>query len=122
MTGFLCTLPLIARLLACSAPELLAVGYVEGEYVNLAPVTAATLTRVGPRQGERVTTGQIVAEQERADAEIALAEAEAARDQAEAELANLREGSRPEEIAVLLVGEAEFPERLLNQSHREVAP
>ncbi len=100
MTGFLCTLPLIARLLACAAPELLAVGYVEGEYVNLAPVTAATLTRVGPRQGERVTTGQIVAEQERADAEIALAEAEAARDQAEAELANLREGSRPEEIAV----------------------
>ena len=42
----------------------------------------------------------MVARQERADAEIALAEAEAARDQAAAELANLREGSRPEEIRV----------------------
>ena len=100
MTGFLCALPLIARLAACAAPDVLAVGYVEGEYVNLAPVTAATLVEVGPRQGDRVTAGQVVARQERADAEIALAEAEAARDQAEAELANLREGSRPEEIAV----------------------
>ena len=52
------------------------------------------------RQGDRVTAGQVVARQERTDAEIALAEAEAARDQAAAELANLREGSRPEEIAV----------------------
>lgn len=100
MTGFLCALPLIARLAACAAPEVLAVGYVEGEYVNLAPVTAATLVEVGPRQGDRVAAGQVVARQERADAEIALAEAEAARDQAAAELANLREGSRPEEIAV----------------------
>ena len=47
-----------------------------------------------------MTAGHVVARQERADAEIALAEAEAARDRAEAELANLREGSRPEEIAV----------------------
>lgn len=100
MIGLLCALPLIARLAACAAPDVLAVGYVEGEYVNLAPVTSATLTEVGPRQGDRVTQGEVVARQERADAEIALAEAEAARDQAEAELANLREGSRPEEIAV----------------------
>jgi HlyD family secretion protein len=100
VTGFLCALPLIARLAACAAPEVLAVGYVEGEYVNLAPVTAATLVEVGPRQGDRVAAGEVVARQERADAEIALAEAEAARDQAAAELANLREGSRPEEIAV----------------------
>ncbi len=42
MTGFLCALPLIGRLVGCAvAPEVLAVGYVEGEYVNLAPVTAA---------------------------------------------------------------------------------
>ncbi|HET9070027.1 MAG TPA: HlyD family efflux transporter periplasmic adaptor subunit, partial [Amaricoccus sp.] len=100
MIGFLCALPLVARLAMCAAPQVLAVGYVEGEYVNLAPVTAATLTEVIPRQGERVTAGEVVARQERADAEIALAEAEAARGRAEAELANLREGSRPEEIAV----------------------
>jgi HlyD family secretion protein len=100
MTGFLCALPLVARLLACSAPEVLAVGYVEGDYVHLAPVSTAELVEVAVRMGDRVAIGQVVARQERTDAEIALAEAEAARGQAEAELANLREGSRPEEIAV----------------------
>jgi HlyD family secretion protein len=101
VTGFLCALPVVAWLLSCAAPDVLAVGYVEGEYVNLAPVTTAELTEVAVRQGDRVTAGMVVARQERADAEIALAEAEAARGQAEAELADLREGSRPEEIRVI---------------------
>jgi HlyD family secretion protein len=100
VTALLCALPLIARLSACAASDVLAVGYVEGEYVNLAPVSTARLTEVVPSQGDRVGKGDIVARQERTDAEIALAEAEAARDQAAAELANLREGSRPEEIRV----------------------
>ncbi|MFO1140965.1 MAG: HlyD family efflux transporter periplasmic adaptor subunit [Amaricoccus sp.] len=100
MTGFLCALPLVARLLACPATDVLAVGYVEGDYVNLAPVTSAELSEVRVRMGDRVEAGVIVARQERTDAEIALAQAQAARDQAEAELANLREGSRPEEIRV----------------------
>jgi HlyD family secretion protein len=100
MTGFLCSLPLIAGLLACPAPGVLAVGYVEGDYVNLAPVTSAELSEVRVRMGDRVEAGVIVARQERTDAEIALAQAQAARGQAEAELANLREGSRPEEIRV----------------------
>ena len=100
MSGFLCALPLIARLASCAAPDVLAVGYVEGDYVNLAPVTSAELTEVAVRQGDQVATGEIVARQERTDAEIALAQAEAARGQAAADLANLREGSRPEEIAV----------------------
>jgi HlyD family secretion protein len=100
MTGLLCALPLVAGLLGCPASDVLAVGYVEGDYVMLAPVSTAELTEVAVRQGDRVTAGQLVARQERTDAEIALAEAEAARAEAEAELANLREGSRPEEIAV----------------------
>jgi HlyD family secretion protein len=100
MMALLCALPLVARLAACAAPDVLAVGYVEGEYVELAPVTAAELVEVAVRMGDRVTTGRLVARQERTDAEIALAEAKAARDQAAAELANLQEGSRPEEIRV----------------------
>ena len=101
MNALLCALPLVARLLACGAPDVLAAGYVEGEYVYLAPVTAAELSEVRVRMGDRVEAGVIVARQDRTDAEIALAEARAARDQAEAELANLREGSRPEEIRVV---------------------
>ena len=82
MTGFLCALPLVAGLLGCPAPDVLAVGYVEGDYVRLAPVSAAELVEVAVRQGDRVEAGQVVARQERTDAEIALAEAEAARQQA----------------------------------------
>lgn len=100
MTDFLCSLNIIASLLGCPPSDVLAVGYVEGEYVRLAPVSTAELVEVSVRQGDRVAIGQTVARQERTDAEIALAEAQAARQQAEAELANLREGSRPEEIAV----------------------
>jgi HlyD family secretion protein len=100
MTGFLCALPLVARLLSCAAGAPLAVGYVEGEYVRLAPVSAAELVEVAVRIGDRVEPGAVVARQEESDAAIALAEAEAAREEAAAELANLREGSRPEEIAV----------------------
>ena len=100
MTGFLCSLPLLAGLLGCPQAAVLAVGYVEGEYVHLAPVSTAELLEVAVRQGDRVEPGQVIARQERTNAEIALAKAEAAQKQAEAELANLLEGSRPEEIAV----------------------
>ncbi len=98
--SFLCSLPLVARLLACPVPDTLATGYVEGDFVHLAPVTTAELTAVAVRQGDRVTTGQVVARQERTDAEIALAQARAAKAAAAADLANLRTGNRPEEIRV----------------------
>ena len=101
MSGFLCAIPVLASLLSgCADDGALAVGYVEGDYVNIAPVTAAELVTVDVAKGDAVIPGQLLARQDRADAEIALAEATAARDQAAAELANLREGSRPEEIAV----------------------
>lgn len=100
MTGILCALPLAASIMGGCAEPPLAVGYVEGEYVNIAPVATAELIEVAARKGDRVAAGDLLARQERADAENALAEAEAARDQAAADLADLREGSRPEEIAV----------------------
>lgn len=99
--SFVCALPLIASLLGgCGAPEPLAVGYVEGEYVLLAPTEVAQLREVSVRAGERVEAGQTLAVLEKRDAELAVAEARAALAQAEAELANLQKGKRPEEIAV----------------------
>lgn len=100
--SFLCTLPVIAALVpGCAPPAPLAVGYVEGEYVLLAPNDIADVLTVGVRRGERVAAGQVVAELESEDARIAVAQASAALDQAKAQLADLKLGKRPEEIAVI---------------------
>lgn len=100
--SFFCAVPLIASMLsACGPPAPLAVGYVEGEYVLLAPSETAQVLSVNVRRGERVEAGEPVAEMEKRDAEIAVDQAEASLAQAEAELANLQQGKRPEEIDVL---------------------
>ncbi|RWM32469.1 HlyD family efflux transporter periplasmic adaptor subunit [Mesorhizobium sp.] len=100
--SFLCSLPLAAQLFGACAPAApLAVGYVEGEYVLLAPIEVAQVTTVGVRRGDRVTPGMPVATLENADAEIAVVQAEAALAQAQAQLADLQVGKRPDEIAVL---------------------
>jgi HlyD family secretion protein len=101
MTGLLCALPLIAGLFASCAPAPLATGYVEGEYVLVAPAAAARVEALAVRRGDRVAAGARLVVQERRDAEIALAEAEAALAQAESERANLLEGKRAEEIEVI---------------------
>lgn len=99
---FLCSLPLIAALFADCAPlPPFATGYVEGEYVLIAPVATAQINQVRVGRGDRVEAGTILVEMERRDAEIALAEATAALAGAESRLANLREGRRPEEIRVI---------------------
>jgi HlyD family secretion protein len=57
--SFLCTLPLISSLLTTCLPPLpLASGYVEGEYVLMAPVETAQIDQVTVRRGDRITAGQ----------------------------------------------------------------
>lgn len=100
--SLLCALPLAASLFAaCAEPAPLAVGYVEGEYVLLAPIETAQLLSLDVRRGDRVESGQRLAALESEDAGLAVSEAEASLLQAEAQLADLRLGKRPEEIAVL---------------------
>ncbi len=100
--SILCSIPFATAMLAsCGAPPPLAVGYVEGEFVLLAPIEVAEVETVLVRRGDRVTLGASMATLENGDAKIAAAQAEAALAQAEAQLANLRLGKRPEEIAVL---------------------
>jgi HlyD family secretion protein len=101
MSGFLCSLPLIADLLAGCARPPLATGYVEGEFVLVAPVATARIEDLAVKRGDRVVTGEVLAVQERRDAEIALAEAEAALARARSERADLLEGRRSEEIEVI---------------------
>jgi HlyD family secretion protein len=100
--SFLCAIPVVASLVsACAAPAPLAVGYVEGEYVLLAPTETAQVLSVKVRRGDRVEAGEAVAVMERRDAEIAVDQAAAALAQAKAQLADLQQGKRPEEIDVL---------------------
>ncbi len=100
--SFLCAIPVIASLFnACAPAAPLAVGYVEGEFVLLAPTETAQVREVEVHRGDRVAEGDTVAVLEKTDAEIAVAQSEAALAQAQAQLADLKEGKRPEEIAVL---------------------
>ncbi|MFO1139339.1 MAG: HlyD family efflux transporter periplasmic adaptor subunit [Paracoccus sp. (in: a-proteobacteria)] len=102
MMGFICAVPLVSSLFtACAAPPPFATGYVEGEYVLIAPIAATQVLDLPVGRGDRVTAGQVVAQMETQDARIALAEAEAGLAKAQNELANLQEGRRPEEISVL---------------------
>jgi len=100
--SWLCALPLVADLFTgCGAPAPVAVGYVEGDYVLVAPIDAASIVRVPVRRGQRVAKGELLAELVADDATIAVAQAEAAVATARAQLNDLKSGKRPEEIAVL---------------------
>ncbi|TPK69676.1 HlyD family efflux transporter periplasmic adaptor subunit [Mesorhizobium sp. B2-4-15] len=100
--SLLCSLPLAAQLFGACAPTApLAVGYVEGDYVLLAPIEVAQVEAVAVKRGDRVTPGTTVVTLESADAKIAVAQAEASLAQAQAQLADLQVGKRPEEIAAL---------------------
>lgn len=98
---FLCVIPLLSGLLGGCAPVPLATGYVEGEYVLLAPVEAGRIDRLLKKRGDRIARNEILVRMEASASQIALRQAEAALDQAEAELENLMEGKRPEEIAAI---------------------
>ncbi len=100
--SFLCSLPLAASLFsACTPAAPFAVGYVEGDYVLLAPTEVAQVETVTVRRGDRVESGKPLVTLENDDAVIAVARAEAALAQAQAQLADLQVGKRPEEIDVL---------------------
>lgn len=102
MNGFLCAIPIVGALMADCAPPPLAVGYVEGEYVLIAPIDTAQIVSVEVARGARVAAGESLATLERRDAEIAVAEARAALAQADSNLADLRQGKRPEEIDMIV--------------------
>ena len=75
MSALLCAVPLISTLLtACAAPGPLAVGYVEGEYVLVAPIEAAQIVSIDVRRGDRVEAGQPLAHLDTSDTDIAIAE------------------------------------------------
>ncbi len=102
LNGLICAIPIISGLLGACGPEKpLATGYVEGEYVLLAPIDVARVEVLSVQRGERVSAGGTVATLESEDAQYAVSQAKATLSQAKAQLANLQEGRRPEEIDVI---------------------
>jgi len=75
-----------------------ATGYVEATEVRVAPEVGGRLVDVKVAEGDRVNAGDVLARIDTADTDLALRRASAERDQAEAQLALLRAGSREEDI------------------------
>lgn len=129
----ICSIPLLSALFtACAPPPPLAVGYVEGEYVLVAPIETARIDTLLVDRGDRIQTGTLLVGLEKRDAEIQVAQAAATLARMESELADLRRGARPEEIAVVEAAVAsasvELDEakrelaRILGLFERDVAP
>ena len=98
----ICSIGLVASWLPFCAPANAAVvGYVEGEYVEIAPIDVARIVSLSVRRGDWVKAGDPIGAVEATDAEIAVRSAEGQLAQAKAELANILYGRRPEEIAAI---------------------
>jgi len=73
-------------------------GYVEATEVRVAGEVGGRLLEVKIAEGDRVAAGDVVARLDTSDVELAIRRAQAERAQAQAQLALLRAGSRPEDI------------------------
>lgn len=101
LTLMLCSIAFIASVLPfCGPEESWAVGYIEGDYVLVAPVETARIENLAVDRGQRVEEGTTLATMERREIEILVAQSEAAVARARAELSDLRQGARAAEIAV----------------------
>lgn len=102
MLQSLCALHFIASLFtACQPVQARVAGYVEGEYVLIAPLDIAQIIDLRVQRGDKVASGTILAVLEQADATNTALQAEAALAISEAQLSDLLRGKRPAEIAVI---------------------
>ncbi len=74
-------------------------GYAEGEYVRLGAPAAGWLESVPVRRGDRIAAGDLLFSLEDGRQRAMVGEAEAQLERAKSNLADLRLGKRPEEIA-----------------------
>ena len=107
---------LAAALAACGpAPEPVMGGYAEADLVYIAPTSAGLLLTVGVKRGDQVKRGQPLFVLD-SDAEaLSSGAAQARRERAEAQAADLRKGKRPDELRALeqqQIGRASCRERV----------
>ena len=97
-----CFLPLLL-LAACGGDPATPTfqGYVEGDFVDVAPEVGGRIVELAVKRGDDVAAGDLLFTIDDAEAKAAVAQAEAEMARAEAQLANLQQGQRPPEIAVI---------------------
>lgn len=76
-------------------------GYVEGDFVDVAPEVGGRIVELAARRGSMIAAGDLLFRIDATEAEGAVDQAEAEKARAEAQLANLLGGKRPPEIAVI---------------------
>lgn len=89
-------------------------GNVDVRQADFSFKVAGRIAQIEVQEGDRVRAGQVIARLERPDYEADLAAAAASRRQAEAELAELVNGSRPQEIEQARAAVAEDEALLVN--------
>jgi HlyD family secretion protein len=75
-----------------------ATGYIEATEVRVAAEVGGRIVEVKVAEGDRVTAGDVIARLDTSDTDLALRRAGADREQAQAQLALVRAGARPEDI------------------------
>ena len=81
-----------------TSPANRATGYVEATEVRAAGEVGGRIVDVKVAEGDRVSAGDVLARIDTADTDLAIRRASAERDQAQAQFALVRAGSRPEDI------------------------
>jgi HlyD family secretion protein len=76
-------------------------GYVEAEFTYVAPLNAGRITELHVVRGDQVTAGQVLFALENDSEMAARDQAMAELTKAEADLADLRKGARPEDLAII---------------------
>lgn len=96
------TILLLSLLSACSdAPENVAQGYIEGDYLFIAAERSGRITDVQAREGEAMEAGDPLFRLDTDVEEATLAAVEARAEKARAKLRDRTRGARPQRIAVL---------------------
>ena len=100
--NFVCALGAVVALTGCSRPASDTFqGYVEGEFVHVATSGAGQLERLLVAQGDRVEAGSPLFVLESENETAALRQAQDQLGVAEAQLKDIQEGKRPQELEVI---------------------
>ena len=98
--SFAAVLGIIAGLFSFGGGETVFYGYVEADYVYVAPASAGTIEAVMVAPGETVAAGTPLFRLDARTQQAALASVQAQAAAARAELENAKTGQRPEELAI----------------------